>query len=178
MADQSFAKLMADWDDDAEEPDGRWYVPEDQFDADYFICQSPKVPNSFTTPNPPPETSTPNQGLVCMDGYEDIVSGSGKCYLVDMVWNVTTWDDATDYCNSVMNLNYNVDYNLENTQLVSIGSEYENDQLVDYLMEMEIDAAWIGLGLNGKKIKENGWEYLLQHVINYSLIHFLFITEL
>ena len=150
LGDQGFAKLMADWDDDAEQPDGKWFVPEDQFDADYFICQSPKIPSFLTTPNPPPDTSTPEQGLVCMDGYEDLVSGSGKCYLVDMVWNVTTWDDATDYCNSVMNSNYNVDYNLENTQLVSIASDYENNQLIDYLVEMEIDSAWIGLGLNGK----------------------------
>ena len=111
------------------------------------------MPTSLTTPNPFPETSTPNQDLVCMEGYEDLAPNSGKCYLVDMGWNVTTWDDATEYCNQKMNWNYNnIDYNLENTQLVSIGSDYENSQLLEYILENEIDAAWIGLGLNGKLV--------------------------
>ena len=148
-AEKGFAKLMTDFDSGDEEPSGKWFVPEDQFDADYFICQSPKVPTSSTTPTPP-QTSTPDQELVCMDGYEDMVPNSGKCYLLDMADNVTTWDDATDYCNQMMNWDYAVDYNLQNTQLVSISSDYENDQLFSQLYEFEIQSAWIGLGLTGE----------------------------
>ena len=143
---------MANYDSGDEQPMGKWYVPEDQFEANYFVCQSPKVPTSSSTTQPPFQTSTTpsDEGLVCMDGYEDIVFGSGKCYLITMSDNVTTWDGAVDYCDSMMNWDYDVDYNSQNTQLATINSDDENDQLFNELFSFDVQSAWIGLGYSGK----------------------------
>ena len=134
-----------------------WFVPEDQTDTNYYICQSPKIPNSqitrnSTTVSTTAETSTPSHALTCMPGYNDIVPSSGKCYYISIDKNVTTWDDAFSQCNDMMKWDYNVDYTLENTQLVSINSEDENDQLFQQLYDMNIQSVWIGLSWNGKKI--------------------------
>ena len=132
---------MADF-DDAEEPVGKWYVPDDQLDADYFICQSPKVPDTPIT--------TPSDEMVCMPGYQDMVQGSNKCYILSQNEDVNTWDEAMTYCDSQMSYGYSVDYNTDNTKLVTIESDDENNQLFQQLYDSDVQAAWIGLSWNGK----------------------------
>ena len=141
---------------------GKWFVPPDQSDGNY-ICQSPKIPSG--TPTPPSSTSSTstsstssstttssdNGDLICMDGYEDIVLNSGKCYYISTEDDLLGWDDALAACDAMMNWGYNVEYNALNTELVALTSEDENDQLFQYLYDMDIQSVWIGLSWTGKR---------------------------
>ena len=147
--DTNYAQLQQDY-EEGEDPIGTWFVPGDQIDNYYFICQSPKVPQTSTTTTM--SSTTTNEEMVCMAGYEDMVAGSDKCYILQMDENVNTWDDASGFCDTMMNPNYNVDYNLENTKLASIDSDDENDQLFQQLYTMGIQSAWIGLSYSGEKL--------------------------
>ena len=155
----NYVQLQQDY-NSGEDPIGTWFVPEDQDDVNYYICQSPKIPISQKTCTTPQTTFTttdssstvPPEDMLCMEGYVDIVSDSGKCYYISSVYDDTlSWDDATQACNDMMNWGYNVDYNSRNTQLVSINSDDENDQLYYQLNDLSIQYAWIGLSWNGKK---------------------------
>ena len=64
--------------------------------------------------------------------------------------DMKTWEDAKDACSNRTNWNYNVDYNNENTMLVAIDSQEENDDLWNMLSEWGGDSAWIGLSWNCK----------------------------
>ena len=141
--DTNYAQLQQDYSEGGDEPIGTWFVPGDQIDIYYFICQSPKVPQTSPTTTPPDE-------LVCMPGYEDIVLGSDKCYFLTEDDDVNTWDDAMEYCDSMMNYNYDVDYTSDNTKLATINSDDENDQLFEQMYSSDIQSAWIGLSWSGK----------------------------
>ena len=49
-----------------------------------------------------------------------------------------------------MSYAYSVDYNTDNTKLVTITSDDENDQLFQQMYNQNIQGAWIGLSWNGK----------------------------
>ena len=141
--DTNYAQIQQDWSDGGDEPTGTWFIPGDQIDTYYFICQSPKVPYS-------PPTPTPSDEMVCMPGYQDMVLGSDKCYFLTEDEDVNTWDEAMDYCDSKMSYDYSVDYNTDNTKLATIGSDDENEQLFQQIYDNDIQSAWIGLSWNGK----------------------------
>ena len=128
-----------------------WMVPDDQTNANYYICQSPKVPRSqITTPDPfDPTTVAPSVGS-CMEGYDDVVPSSSKCYMLKTVESPVTWEEASSLCNDMMNWNYKVDYTSSNTQLVTIDSDEQNSLLSDYLSNANIQSAWIGLSWSCK----------------------------
>ena len=48
------------------------------------------------------------------------------------------------------NWGYSVDYNSLNTNLISITSDDENNQLYEQLSDLGIDSVWIGLEWSGK----------------------------
>ena len=56
----------------------------------------------------------------------------------------------TNACSDMTNWDYDVDYNSQNTNLISISSEDENDQLYEQLNDLGIESAWIGLSWTGK----------------------------
>ena len=85
-----------------------------------------------------------------MNGYDDLVPSSSKCYLFNTVENPISWKDASSLCNNMMNWNYDVDYSSINTQLVSIDSEEENNLLYAYMASANIESAWIGLSWSCK----------------------------
>jgi hypothetical protein len=140
--DTNYAQIQQDWSDGGDVPTGTWLIPSDQIDTYYFICQSPKVP-------PIAPTTTPIDEMVCMPGYQDIVEGSDKCYLIAEEDNVNTWEGAMEHCDSIMSYDYSVNYNTENTKLVTISSDDENDQLFQQMYDNDIQSAWIGLSWNG-----------------------------
>ena len=132
--------------------EGKWVVPKssDQLTSNY-ICQSPKIPSSFSTLTPTPTpTSIPRNQYVCMESYIDIVPSSSKCYAIMTTKSEVSWDDAMKVCNDMLNWEYDVDYNSFNTQLLSIESETENDELFDQMTFLNISSAWIGLSWTGK----------------------------
>ena len=79
-----------------------------------------------------------------------MVEGSDKCYLIYQSEDINTWDQASYYCDSQMSYAYSVDYNTDNTKLVTIASDDENNQLFQQMYNQNIQAAWIGLSWNGK----------------------------
>ena len=88
-----------------------------------------------------------------MDGYEDLVFNSGKCYYISSNdGDMLSWEDARDACSDRMNWDYNVNYNNENTMLVSINSDEENDELFNQLYESGAASSWIGLSWNCKEL--------------------------
>ena len=96
-------------------------------------------------------TTTAEGSVTCMDGYADLVPTSGKCYYLSMYdEDMKTWEDAKDACSNRTNWNYQVNYNNENTLLVAIDSQEENDDLWNTLNEWGADSAWIGLSWNCK----------------------------
>ena len=96
-------------------------------------------------------TTTAEGSVTCMDGYADLVPTSGKCYYLSMYdEDMKTWEDAKDACSNRTNWNYQVNYNNENTLLVAIDSQEENDDLWNTLSEWGADSAWIGLSWNCK----------------------------
>ena len=129
-----------------------WLVPDDQSDANYYVCQSPKVPRSqiTTTSNYDPTPTSPPVVGSCMSGYNDLVPSSAKCYLFNTVESPVSWKDASSLCNNMMNWNYDIDYSSMNTQLVSIDSQEENNLLYDYMTSSNIQSAWIGLSWSCK----------------------------
>jgi hypothetical protein len=137
---------------------GTWAVPDMQNDVNYYICQSPKIPISDkTTPDPDFTTTTGEfttsiaSDMVCMDGFEDWIQSSEKCFYISYYNDdLLSWDDANTACMQMTNWNYDVDYNSLNTQLISIDSDSENNQLYEQLSDLGIDSAWIGLGWSGK----------------------------
>ena len=163
-ADTNYVQLQQDSDGGML---GFWFVPSDQEDVSNYICQSPKIPISqkTTTPSTPPfdttttttwspfDTSTTTQPdeMTCMDGYEDLVVSTGKCYYISSPYeyDMLSRDDATAACDGMMDWDYDVDYNSENTKLVSINSDDENDELYSLLIGLDIDSAWIGLSGDG-----------------------------
>ena len=149
--DINYVQLMQGYDNGMDYPTGKWFVPQDQTEPGYYVCQSPKVPTNPTTINP--ETSTANQDLKCMPGYQDVVQNSGKCYYFSSSENIRTRQEAVAVCDKLMDFGYDgVDYNPENTQLVSISSDYENDALFNEMYySLNIQSAWIGLSWNGKE---------------------------
>ena len=141
---------MQGYDNGMDYPSGKWFVPQDQTDPSYYVCQAPKVPRSSTTTTPF-QTSTPSEELNCMPGYEDLVPNSGKCYYISSSRNIRTREEAVSICDQMMDFGYDVEYNPENTQLVSISSDDENDILFNELYySLNIQSAWIGLSWNGK----------------------------
>jgi hypothetical protein len=128
-----------------------WLVPDDQTNLNYYVCQSPKIPQSQKTSTSPYDT-TPIPIVVgsCMNGYDDLVPSSSKCYLFNTVESPVSWKDASSLCNNMMNWNYEVDYTSMNTQLVSIDSQEENNDLYDYMTSANIQSAWIGLSWSCK----------------------------
>ena len=141
---------MQGYDNGMDTPTGKWFVPQDQTDPSYYVCQAPKVPRGSST-TISPQTSTPNEELSCMPGYEDLVPGSGKCYYFSSSENIRTRQEAVAVCDRLMDFGYNVDYNPENTQLVSISSDDENDMLFNEMYySFNIQSAWIGLSWNGE----------------------------
>ena len=148
--DTNYAQVQADGDMST----ATWFVPDAQTDANYYICQSPKVPRSqITTTSPYDTTPTDPVAGSCMKGYNDLISSSSKCYLFNTVDNPVSWRDASTLCNKNMNWNYDVDYNSVNTQLVSIDSEEENNFLYEYMTSTNIQSAWIGLSWSCKLSK-------------------------
>ena len=86
-----------------------------------------------------------------MDGYDDIVENSGKCYYISVYdEDMLTWEDAKDACSDRTNWDYNINYNNQNTMLVSINSVEENDALFNEMNDYGADASWIGLSWNRK----------------------------
>ena len=129
-----------------------WFVLDDQTNLNYYVCQSPKVPQSqktTTSPYDPTSSTAPVVGY-CMNGYDDLVPSSSKCYLFNTVENPVSWKDASSLCNNMMNWNYDVDYSSINTQLVSIDSDEENNLLYAYMTSANIESAWIGLSWSCK----------------------------
>ena len=90
-----------------------------------------------------------------MPGFQDIVPGSDKCYYISDFDDYQSWDDAFDSCDGMIDYSYNVDYNSDNTGLVSINSNQENNELFDQLTSIEIESAWIGLSWSGKQVENN-----------------------
>ena len=84
-----------------------------------------------------------------MEGFDDLISTSGTCYYISD--DLMTWDDATQACIDMTNYDYDVDYNSQNTKLISIDSDDENDQINEKLGSLGIESAWIGLNWDGKK---------------------------
>ena len=151
-ADTNYVQIQQD----DESFTGTWFVPDDQTDANYYICQSPKIPRSQITSTTTPssdkttDTTTPFEDMVCMSGYDDLVFNSGKCYYISLGDDTMSWYDAMATCSEMLNWDYNIEYNSENTQLVSINSQDENDQLFDQVSIFGIESVWIGLSWNGK----------------------------
>ena len=131
---------------------GKWIVPDDQSLGNY-ICQSPKVPlHPPTSPTSPPwdPTTTPSDvDMECMEGFEDLVEGTGKCYYISTADELKTWDDAEGACAAMIDYSYGVDYTPENTKLVVLNSDDENNQLFNQLLELDIESVWIGLSGSG-----------------------------
>ena len=127
-----------------------WTVPDDQTNANYYVCQSPKVPRSQITTTSPYDTTSkqPIEGS-CMEGYNDFVPSSSKCYTIKTVENPVSWNDASSLCNEMMNWNYKLDYTSMNTQLASINSDYENEQIFASMTTAKVQSAWIGLSWTG-----------------------------
>jgi len=137
---------------DAEMMTATWMVPDDQTSTNYYVCQSPKIPrNQLTTPSPyNPPTAPPSVGS-CMQGYEDVVPSSSKCYMLKTVDSPVTWKKASSICNEMMDWNYEVDYSSSNTQLLSIDSEEQNSLMYDYMTNANVQSAWIGLSWTSNK---------------------------
>ena len=103
-----------------------------------------------TTTDREQSTTTPWGSMTCMEGYDDIVSSSGKCYYMSVYdEDMKTWEDAKDACSDRTNWNYDISYNNQNTLLVSINSAEENDELFSELDTYGADSSWIGLSWNG-----------------------------
>ena len=86
-----------------------------------------------------------------MDGFEDRIPSSEKCYFISYNNDdQLSWDDATEACMEMTNWHYSVDYNSLNTNLISITSDDENNELYEQLSDLGIDSVWIGLQWSGK----------------------------
>ena len=96
-----------------------------------------------------PAASNPEDDLGCIEGFDDIIPTSDKCYYISSYDDYQTWDDALTICNEMIDWSYDIDYNSQNTQLVSINSNSENNQLYDQLNALQIGSVWIGLSWNG-----------------------------
>ena len=158
-APSNYVLLKQDDNSGGENPTGTWIVPDSQDDENYYICQSPKVPISDkTTPFPdatttegPFTTSSEYDDMICMDGFEDWIPGSEKCYFISYNNDdQLSWDDASEACIEMTNWDYSVDYNSLNTNLISITSDDENNELYEQLSDLGIDSVWIGLQWSGK----------------------------
>ena len=146
----NYVQLMQGYDNGMDYPTGKWFVPQDQTDPSYYVCQAPKVPKTSSSTTNNPQTSTPSSELSCMPGYQDLVQDSGKCYHFSRSENIRTRQEAVAVCDRIMDFNYDVEYNPENTQLVSIGSDDENDMIFNQMYyTLNIQSAWIGLSWNG-----------------------------
>ena len=98
-------------------------------------------------------TTSIQDDMECMDGFEDWIPGSEKCYYISYNDDdLLSWDDASNACMEMTNWNYNVEYNSLNTQLISINSDTENNELYEQLNDLSVDSVWIGLGWSGKKL--------------------------
>ena len=179
-AASNYVLLKEDYSSGGDDPTGTWVVPDMQNDVYYYICQSPKIPiTDKTTPDPDfttttepwwdtttttepwwDTTTTPSDDdMVCMDGFEDWIQNSEKCFYISYYNDdLLSWDDASNACMEMTNWDYDVDYNSLNTNLISIDSDSENDQLYEQLSDLGIDSAWIGLGWSGKYNKH--WMYI------------------
>ena len=98
-------------------------------------------------------TTSIQDDMECMDGFEDWIPGSEKCYYISYNDDdLLSWDDASNACMEMTNWNYNVEYNSLNTQLISVNSDTENNELYEQLNDLSVDSVWIGLGWSGKKL--------------------------
>ena len=151
-SDVNYVQLMQGYDNGMDYPTGKWFVAQDQTGPSYYVCQAPKIPRSSSTTINPETSTTPDQGLGCMPGYEDLLgSESGRCFYFSSSENIRTRQEAVAVCDGLMDFSYDVDYNPENTQLVSIGSDNENDILFNEMYyTFNIESAWIGLSWNGE----------------------------
>ena len=49
-------------------------------------------------------TTTPaDDDMVCMEGFDDLVTGTGKCYYISKVDELQNWEDAEDACDAMIN---------------------------------------------------------------------------
>ena len=85
-----------------------------------------------------------------MPGFDDTIPGSDKCYYISDFDDYQSWEDALDACGAMINYGYDVSYTSDNTGLVSIDSNNENNELFNQLISKEIESAWIGLSWSGK----------------------------
>ena len=93
-----------------------------------------------------PVRSDPKEGLSCPNGYTDMIPSSDKCYFISDFDDYKSWTDAYNACENMINCNgYEVECDSDNSGLVSIGSNQENNELFDQLSSSNIQAAWIGL---------------------------------
>lgn len=86
---------------------------------------------------------SPQEDFGCMNGFQDFIPNSEKCYYISN--DTLRWENAPKTCNDMINMTYDVDYNSQNTKLISIFSDEENDKLNDELKKRKIANAWIGL---------------------------------
>ena len=100
-----------------------------------------------------------------MEGFDDIIPTSDKCYYISSYDDYQTWDDALSICNEMIDWSYDIDYNSQNTQLVSINSNSENNQIYDQLAALQIASVWIGLSWNGKILNNLRMAYILFDLI-------------
>ena len=119
--------------------------------------------------------------LSCMPGFDDIIPTSDKCYFISSVDDYQTWDDALAICDDMIDYSLDVGYTSQNTQLVSINSNAENNQLFDELTSLQMESAWIGLSWSGKKFNYQCirivllGEVILLFLVNYCCKHVLFL---
>ena len=98
----------------------------------------------------PLKLNTADDQTVCMPGFQDIVLDSDKCYFISDIDDYQGWDDASDVCGDMIDYGYDVEYTSENTGLVSIETNNENNELFDEMTSYGIESAWIGLSWSGK----------------------------
>ena len=93
-----------------------------------------------------PVRPEPKEDLSCMAGYSDVVPGSDKCYYISDFDDYKSWNDAYNACEAMIECdNYDIDCKSDNSGLVSINSNQENNELYDQLSSAGMNAAWIGL---------------------------------
>ena len=78
-----------------------------------------------------PVISDPKEGLSCPPGYTDIIPSSEKCYFISDFDDYMSWTDSFNACENMINCNgYEVECNSDNSGLVSIDSNQENNELI------------------------------------------------
>jgi hypothetical protein len=129
-----------------------WWDPTTTTEPWWDTTTTPPWWDPTTTTEPWWDTTTTpsDDDMVCMEGFNDLVPGTGKCYYISTEDELQNWEDAEDACDAMINYDYSVEYTSENTKLVVLNSDDENDDLFNILLDMDIDSVWIGLSGAGK----------------------------